>query len=200
MCVSFLPTLYIQLCPISEISVFTLIFGLGCSRDRKTWCISVGERGIQNIYFFRRYFIAMYCSFYLCTVQEKSKTEASHHWGFYLPKKLSLSRHANIDKEIARRLAKASVSFGSLREKVWEKSGISVTTKLQVYKVVVLPSLLYGCETWTVYAKHAKNLTPSTCVAYVASYTLSGRTKSLTLRYLKRRRLKVSSFFWKNLS
>merc|ERR1711963_318859 len=70
----------------------------------------------------------------------------------------TLSRHANIDKEIARRLAKASVSFGSLREKVWEKSGISVTTKLQVYKAVVLPSLLYGCETWTVYARHAKKL------------------------------------------
>ena len=75
-------------------------------------------------------------------------------WPIYLGS--TLSRHANIDKEIARRLAKASVSFGSLRDKVWEKSGISVATKLQVYKAVVLPSLLYGCETWTVYARHAK--------------------------------------------
>ena len=41
---------------------------------------------------------------------------------------------------------------------MWEKSGISVTTKLNVYKAVVLPSLLYGCETWTVYARHAKKL------------------------------------------
>ena len=70
----------------------------------------------------------------------------------------TLSRQANIDKEIARRLAKASVSFGSLRAKVWEKSGISTATKLKVYKAVVLPSLLYGCETWTVYARHAKKL------------------------------------------
>ena len=70
----------------------------------------------------------------------------------------TLSRQATIDKEISRRLAKASVSFGSLREKVWEKSGISTTTKLAVYKAVVLPSLLYGCETWTVYARHAKKL------------------------------------------
>ena len=70
----------------------------------------------------------------------------------------TLSRQANIDKEIARRLAKASVSFGSLREKVWEKSGISITTKLKVFKAVVLPSLLYGCESWTVYARHAKKL------------------------------------------
>ena len=44
-----------------------------------------------------------------------------------------------MDKEIARRLAKASISFGSLRAKVWEKSGISNATKLKVY--VCCPSL-----------------------------------------------------------
>ena len=70
----------------------------------------------------------------------------------------TLSRQATIDKEIARRLAKASISFGSLREKAWERRGITAATKLQVYKAVVLPSLLYGCETWTVYARHAKRL------------------------------------------
>lgn len=70
----------------------------------------------------------------------------------------TLSRQANIDKEVARRLAKASISFGGLRAKVWEKSGISTATKLKVYKAVVLPSLLYGCETWTIYARHAKKL------------------------------------------
>ena len=70
----------------------------------------------------------------------------------------TLSRHATIDKEISRRLAKASASFGSLREKVWERRGITTATKLQVYKAVALPSLLYGCKTWTVYARHAKKL------------------------------------------
>ena len=88
----------------------------------------------------------------LCNGKQLPTTEAFIYLGS------TLSRQANIDKEIARRLAKASVSFGSLRAKVWEKSGISVTTKLNVYKAVVLPSLLYGCETWTVYARHAKKL------------------------------------------
>ena len=88
----------------------------------------------------------------LCNGKQLPATEAFIYLGS------TLSRQANIDKEIARRLAKASVSFGSLRAKVWEKSGISVTTKLNVYKAVVLPSLLYGCETWTVYARHAKKL------------------------------------------
>ena len=30
--------------------------------------------------------------------------------------------------------------------------------KLKVYKAVVLPTLLYACETWTVYQRHAKKL------------------------------------------
>ena len=31
-------------------------------------------------------------------------------------------------------------------------------TKLKVYRSVVLPTLLYACETWTVYQQHAKRL------------------------------------------
>ena len=31
-------------------------------------------------------------------------------------------------------------------------------TKLNVYRSVVLPTLLYACETWTVYQRHAKRL------------------------------------------
>ena len=32
---------------------------------------------------------------------------------------------------------------------VWDRSGIRLDTKLKVYKAVVLPTLLYACETWT---------------------------------------------------
>ena len=31
-------------------------------------------------------------------------------------------------------------------------------TKLKVFKAVLLPTLLYACETWTVYQRHAKKL------------------------------------------
>ena len=34
----------------------------------------------------------------------------------------------------------------------------SEDTKLKVYRSVVLPTLLYACETWTVYQRHAKRL------------------------------------------
>ena len=33
-----------------------------------------------------------------------------------------------------------------------------LTHKLKVYRSVVLPTLLYACETWTVYQRHAKRL------------------------------------------
>ena len=37
-------------------------------------------------------------------------------------------------------------------------SGIRLDTKLKAYRAVVLQTLLYACETWTVYQRHAKRL------------------------------------------
>ena len=70
----------------------------------------------------------------------------------------TLSRAVHIDDEVTARIAKASVAFGRLRAKIWERNGIKLDTKLKVYKAVVLPTLLYACETWTVYQRHAKRL------------------------------------------
>ena len=64
----------------------------------------------------------------------------------------------HIDDEVNSRLAKASAAFGRLRPTVWERSGISLATKLKVYKAVVITTLLYACETWTVYRRHARKL------------------------------------------
>ena len=70
----------------------------------------------------------------------------------------TLSRAVHIDDEVTARTAKASVAFGRLRTNVLERNGIRLDTKLKVYKAVVLPTLLYACETWTVYQRHAKKL------------------------------------------
>ena len=64
----------------------------------------------------------------------------------------------HIDDEVIARIAKASVAFGRLRANVWERNGIKLDTKLKVYKAVVLPTLLYACEIWTVYQRYAKRL------------------------------------------
>lgn len=70
----------------------------------------------------------------------------------------TLSRSVNIDDEVETRIAKASSAFGRLRESVWERRGIKQAIKLKVYQAVVLPTLLYACETWTVYERRAKKL------------------------------------------
>ena len=70
----------------------------------------------------------------------------------------TLSRNVRIDDEVVLRIAKASAAFGNLREKVWEREGLSTQTKPKVYIAVILPSLLYSCETWTVYSRHLKPL------------------------------------------
>jgi hypothetical protein len=70
----------------------------------------------------------------------------------------TLSRNAVIDDEVNTRLAKASVAFGRLHKNVWNRRGITIETKIKVYRAIVLPTLLYGCETWTTYQRHARKL------------------------------------------
>ena len=63
----------------------------------------------------------------------------------------TLSSSANIDAEVNHRIVKASTAFGCLRCKVWERDSITLDTKLKVYRAIVMPTLLYGCEMWTAY-------------------------------------------------
>ncbi|BHF66197.1 hypothetical protein SprV_0200921300 [Sparganum proliferum] len=70
----------------------------------------------------------------------------------------TLSRNTKIDDEIANRISKTSQAFGRLRSTVWNRHGLQLNTKLKMYKAVILPTLLYGAETWTVYTKQARRL------------------------------------------
>ena len=70
----------------------------------------------------------------------------------------TLSRSATIDAEVNNRISKASNAFGRLRERVWERRGISLSTKLKVYCAAVLTTLFYGCETWTLYRRHERQI------------------------------------------
>ena len=69
-----------------------------------------------------------------------------------------VSIHADIDAEIDQRLQKAAAAFGKLRKRVFEDPDIRTTTKIKVYRAIVLTSLLYASETWTTYRKHLKKL------------------------------------------
>nr|VZI21262.1 unnamed protein product [Spirometra erinaceieuropaei] len=70
----------------------------------------------------------------------------------------TLSRNTKIDDEVANRISKASQAFGRLQSTVWNRHGLHLSTKLKMYKAVILPTLLYGAETWAVYTRQARRL------------------------------------------
>ena len=55
-------------------------------------------------------------------------------------------------------LCKDSQALGPLKSHVLRQYNIRRSTKLKVYRAVVLTSLLYGCGTWTLYRRHPKQL------------------------------------------
>ncbi len=69
-----------------------------------------------------------------------------------------LSSKAVIDEEVHHRLSCASGAFSRLRKRVFDNRNLQPKTKILVYKAVVLPTLLYGSETWTTYSRHLKAL------------------------------------------
>ena len=70
----------------------------------------------------------------------------------------TISCDGSLDREIDTRISKASQALGSLCNRVLSEHNICLSTKLKVYNAVVLPFLLYGCETWTLYHRHIKKL------------------------------------------
>ncbi|BHF85662.1 hypothetical protein SprV_1002883400 [Sparganum proliferum] len=59
----------------------------------------------------------------------------------------TISHNTKIDDEVANRIAKASQAIGRLQSTVWNLHGLQMSTKLRMYKTVILPKLLYGAET-----------------------------------------------------
>lgn len=52
----------------------------------------------------------------------------------------------SLDDEIVNRIPKATNAFGKLRYRLWNERGIKLSTKVRVYKAVILTIFLYGSE------------------------------------------------------
>ena len=59
--------------------------------------------------------------------------------------------------EIKTRIAIATSTMTKL-DKIWKNKYISFPTKLRLYKALVLSTLLYGCESWTMTAETTKRI------------------------------------------
>ena len=69
-----------------------------------------------------------------------------------------ISNDARVNKNLDNRLSKASSSFGRLSKRVWQSGSLCLSTKIQVYRAVIVPILLYSAETWVLYRKQIRLL------------------------------------------
>ena len=73
----------------------------------------------------------------------------------------TISNNGRIDDEIQRRMAKASASFGRLRQRLWNNHHVFMRIKGKIYCAVVVSTLLCGAEAWTVYKRQVKKSMPT---------------------------------------
>ena len=59
-----------------------------------------------------------------------------------------ISGDGRMEEEIRSRIGKAARVIGALNEPVWKRKELSRRTKLRVYNAIVVPTLMYGSETW----------------------------------------------------
>ena len=69
-----------------------------------------------------------------------------------------LSSSCSLEAEINARLSKASAAYGRLNQRVFNNRNLKVQTRAAVYRAVCVSTLLYGAETWTLYARHTRKL------------------------------------------
>jgi hypothetical protein len=69
-----------------------------------------------------------------------------------------VSKDGRIDSELIKRMAKASSAFGRLRTRLWNNHHVSTRVKCKIYRAIVLSTLLYGVESWTLYRSQVKKL------------------------------------------
>ena len=69
-----------------------------------------------------------------------------------------LSDSCTLDAEIDRRIALAAAAFGNLTKRALCNHGLTIHTKMMVYKAVCISVLLYGCEAWALHRRHFRKL------------------------------------------
>ncbi|XP_068238396.1 uncharacterized protein [Palaemon carinicauda] len=61
-------------------------------------------------------------------------------------------------KEIENRLPAGHTAYGTLSTRVFMYKDLTTRTKVMVYNAIIVSTLLYACETWTLYRRDLKKL------------------------------------------
>ena len=70
----------------------------------------------------------------------------------------TITNNLSLDPEINKRIRKAATTLTCLTSRVWTNPKVTVKMKMAVSNTCILSTLLYGSETWTMYAHQEKML------------------------------------------
>ena len=70
----------------------------------------------------------------------------------------TISSNLSLDRELDKRIGKASGTMSRLNKRVWSNKLLTTNTKVRVYEACVLSTLLYSSEAWTTYARQENRL------------------------------------------
>ena len=71
----------------------------------------------------------------------------------------TIASNGHIEAELQKIMSKASMSFGRLRERLWNNHNVSIRVKGKIYRAIMLSTLLHGAEIGTVYRRHVNEAT-----------------------------------------
>ena len=83
---------------------------------------------------------------------------AVHLLHFFIHLGSNLSFSGDLTNEIQGHIDLASSAIGCLRECVFVNGNLTIHKKISIYDVVVISTILYGCETWVPYRHHIRLL------------------------------------------
>ena len=69
-----------------------------------------------------------------------------------------VSSDCSMKEELVFRIQTTSCAFGRLRKRVFDSHDLTASTKLSVYNRCLMPLLMYGSETWTLYQHEVRQL------------------------------------------
>ena len=69
-----------------------------------------------------------------------------------------VSSDCSMKEELASRIQAMSCAFGRLRKRVFDSHDVTASTKVVVYNQCLMPLLMYGSETWTLYQQEIMQL------------------------------------------
>ena len=67
-----------------------------------------------------------------------------------------ISSDGRMEKEVESRIGSATQVIGGMNKTVLKRKELSRSTKLKVVNATMIPTLLYGCETWCL-SKHLQS-------------------------------------------